>query len=105
MCRTDVKVYSKREPTDCSHPVEIMLFVKKKRRRKRKCDSQNVYLNRNKFSHILNLTNCLCLVQLSCSCPLYFNIVIQFTGIVTVDFADYIFRKLPKNKQNILFCI
>lgn len=46
MCSTDVKVYSKREPTDCSHPVEIMLFVKKQKK-KRKCDSQNVYLNRN----------------------------------------------------------
>lgn len=34
MCSTDVKVYSKREPTDCSHPVEIMLFVKKEEKKK-----------------------------------------------------------------------
>lgn len=33
MCSTDVKVYSKREPTDCSHPVEIMLFVKKEEKK------------------------------------------------------------------------
>lgn len=33
MCSTDVKVYSKREPTDCSHPIEIMLFVKKEEKK------------------------------------------------------------------------